>query len=252
MKPLVVVIPHRREVALLQQAVAACAPWPVVVVDDSDGGAPPLPTARVRLSGGSGFARAANAGLAWAESEGYAWALVLNDDARPEPGCVEALLAAAGPGVGAVGPVLVGPAGVESAGIRFSETTARLKQDTRLPAARRPVDALSGACLLIPSDRRFDEAFGHGMEDVALCRALRSEGLAVLVEPGARCWHQGGATVSRRSAEAVRHAVAGHLRLVGEDRARRGLVLAYALGQAAREDWSLGRLRAVWAGWRGV
>jgi hypothetical protein len=102
----------------------------VVVVDDSDAGAPPLATARVRLSGGSGFARAANAGLAWAESEGYAWALVLNDDARPEPGCVEALLAAAGPGVGAVGPVLLGPEGVESAGIRFSERTARLKQVT--------------------------------------------------------------------------------------------------------------------------
>jgi GT2 family glycosyltransferase len=163
-----------------------------------------LATARVRLSGGSGFARAANAGLAWAESEGYAWALVLNDDARPEPGCVDALLAAAGPGVGAVGPVLLGPEGVESAGIRFSERTARLKQVTEAPAARRPVDALSGACLLIPSDRRFDEAFGHGMEDVALCRAAPSEGLAVLVEPQARCWHQGGATVSRRSAEAVR------------------------------------------------
>ncbi|MBK9646454.1 MAG: glycosyltransferase family 2 protein [Deltaproteobacteria bacterium] len=165
---------------------------------------------------------------------------MLNDDARPEPGCVEALLAAAGPGVGAVGPVLVGPEGVESAGIRFSETTARLRQVTEAPAARRPVDALSGACLLISSHRRFDEGFGHGMEDVALCRALRQEGLAVLVEPRARCWHQGGATVSRRSAEAVRHAVAGHLRLVGEDRARRGLVLAYALGQAARRTGAWG------------
>lgn len=247
---LCVVIPHRRRRDLLALALEAVAGWPVIVVDDGDEVLPPLQGAdRVRLGGGQGFAKAANAGLAAAEARGFELALVLNDDAAPEPGCVEALLAAFGEGVGAVGPLLIGPRGVESAGIDFNGITGRLKQRTAAPSTTAQVDALSGACLLLRSGERFDEGFRHGMEDVAMALELRARGLRCLLVPEARCRHVGGGSVSRTSRAAQAHAVAGHLRLVGRSRVKRGLVLAYAVAQVVREGGPAERLVGVWEGW---
>ncbi|MCB9764699.1 MAG: glycosyltransferase family 2 protein [Alphaproteobacteria bacterium] len=251
---LCVVIPHRRRRDLLGRALAAVEGWPVVVVDDTDEGLGALPGAAVvRLGGGQGFAKAANRGLAAAQAAGFTHALLLNDDAAPASGCVEALQAAWGPNVGAVGPVLVDPSGrVESAGMRFSARTGRLRQRTSVPDDVTPVDALSGACLLLDSGVRFHEGFRHGMEDVALCRDLDEQGLSVLLVPWARCAHLGGATVSRRGRAATRHALAGHLRLVGDAPLKRGLVVGYALAQILREGGPVERLAGVWEGWRDV
>lgn len=246
-----VVIPHRRHRRLLDGALAAVAGWPVVVVDDTDEGLGEVAARVQRLGGGQGFAVAANAGLARAAREGFDWAILLNDDAAPEPGCLEAMLAACGPGVGAVGPLILGPEGVESAGLRYSARTGRLRQQVEAPSGLREVDALSGACLLLSTAERFDEAFRHGMEDVELSLRLRARGLRLLLEPRARCRHQGGGTVHRRSREATRHALAGHLRLVGDSSLRRGFVVALALAQVAREGGPAERLLGVWEGWRG-
>jgi len=265
---LCVVIPHYSRADLLVEAVAAVRGWPVVVVDDSPaglserpGGAPGLGGAQVvRAGGGSGFARAANRGLAVAEEGGFRWVLLLNDDAAPEAGCLEALLDAvsgepgeageAGQPVRAAGPVLLGPIGVESAGIRYSERTGRLRQRTAAPDGVMDVDALSGACLLMPASARFDEGYTHGFEDVALALALRRAGGRVVIVPAARCRHIGGATLDRRSRAAARAAVQGHLRLVGRSRIRRAAVVGYALAQVARERGPAGRLLGIWEGWR--
>jgi hypothetical protein len=60
--------------------------------------------------------------------------LLLNDDAAPEPGCVEALTAAWGPGDGALGPVLIDAAGqIESAGLRLGRL-GRVRARRRPPA----------------------------------------------------------------------------------------------------------------------
>lgn len=246
-----VVIPHRRHRHLLDAALGAVAGWPVVVVDDTDEGVGPLPARVERLGGGQGFARAANAGLARAAREGFGWAILLNDDATPEPGCIDALCAARGPGVGAIGPLLLGPAGLESAGLAYSERSGRLRQLREPPPARAEVQALSGCCLLLRTEERFDEAFRHGMEDVELSLRLRRRGLRLLIEPRARCLHLGGGTVNRRSREAARHALAGHLRLVGDSPLRRGFVVALALAQIAREGGPAERVVGVWEAVRG-
>lgn len=245
------VIPHRRHRGLLDAALAAVSGWPVFVVDDTDAGVGEVPALVERLGGGQGFAAAANAGLARAAREGFEWAILLNDDAAPEPGSLAAMLAACGPGVGAVGPLIVGPEGVESAGLRYSPRTGRLRQAVVVPPGIREVDALSGACLLLSTAERFDEGFRHGMEDVELCLRLRARGLRLLLEPRARCQHQGGGTVHRRSREATRHALAGHLRLVGDSSLRRGFVLALALAQIAREGGPAERLLGVVEALRG-
>lgn len=230
------VIPHRRRFDLLLRALAAVEGWPVLVVDDTDDGLD-LDVPRVRLGGGQGFARAANAGLAAVRTPS---AVLLNDDARPDPGCLDALARAGG----LCGPVLYGPGGIESTGLRVSRW-GRITQRVDLPAADRAVDALSGACLHLPAHLRFDERYRHGVEDVELCRRVGGARLVV----AARCWHEGGATVDRRSREAQRHAVAGHLLLTGGGW-RTPVVLGLALAQVLRERGPWDRLGGIAEGWR--
>lgn len=230
-----VVIPYYRRFDLLCRALTAVEGWPVLVVDDSLDGLD-LDVPKVRLGGGQGFARAANAGLSHVKSTN---AVLLNDDAAPEPGCLERLAARGG----LCGPVLVGPRGVESAGIHVGRY--RIVQVTTLPDDDVPVDALSGACLHMPANLRFDERFVHGYEDVELCRRV---GGATLVAQ-ARCWHEGGATLDRRSEKAQRNAVSGQLQL-GEPGPRDLAVLGLAVAQVVREGGPLYRLRGAYHGWR--
>jgi GT2 family glycosyltransferase len=206
----------------------------------------------VRTEGSLGFAKACNRGLEHVEAQGFLWALLLNDDARLEAGALETLLGAVQnrPDVDAAGPLLQGPSGLESAGLCLSPRTARLVQRKDIPERPAPVMALSGACLLLRSHLRFDEGFPHGFEDVDLGLRIRGQGQKSLLVPDANCWHQGGATVNRRSPRATRDALRGHLRLVEGSTHKRALVLGYALGQVLREGPRLSRLGALWQGWR--
>ncbi len=254
-----VVIPHHSRADLLRRTLGTLSSRSVWVVDDSPAGMElelsELPT-RVqvlRSVGEEGFARAANLGLEAVQAAGLPLALLLNDDAEPVDDCIDRLLAAfeARPHAGAVGPVLVDPLGrIESAGIRVHRRSARVHQQRTPATTTAEVDALSGACLLLRSDQRFDEGYHFGFEDIALCLRLRSQGLAVLLEPGARCRHHGGATLSRCSRAATRHALAGHLRLVEDSRWQRPLVIGWALAQVIREGGPPERLLGLWEGWR--
>jgi hypothetical protein len=121
---------------------------------------------------------------------------------------------------------------------------------TTIPDGSAEVDGLSGACLLMASSLRFDPGYPHGFEDLALAREVRRAGGRVLLVPDARCRHTGGATRDRRSAEATRDALIGHLRLVGPG-PRRVLVTLYALAQVVREGAEPARLSALAEAWRG-
>lgn len=233
-----VVIPHRRARALLERALSAVEGWRVLVVDDTDDGLD-LDVPRVRLGGGQGFARAANAGLDAVRTPS---ALLLNDDAEPVDDCIVRLAAVGG----LCGPVLVGPRGVESTGL-VVRGWGRVVQRTVVPGVDGPVDALSGACLWLPAWARFDARFRHGYEDVELCRRVGPGVGGAWIVAHARCWHAGGATVSRTSAAAQRHAVSGQLRLVRPGW-RDAAVLGLAAAQVAREGGA-DRLPAIARGW---
>lgn len=239
-----VVVPHRRRRDCLERTLAALGGVRVLVVDDTDDGLD-LDVPKVRLGGGQGFARAANTGLAAVTTP---FAVLLNDDAVPEGDCLERLARTGG----LCGPVLVGPRGVESAGLTV-RPWGRVTQRTEVPRLDGGVDvyvdALSGACLHLPAELRFDERFAHGGEDVELCRRSAAAGLPPRLVPAARCWHEGGATVARDSAEAQRHAVSGQLRLV-ERGWRDAVVVGLNAAQVVKEGGGAGRLRAVVAGWR--
>lgn len=251
---LVVVVPHHHRVDLLPRTLAAVARWPVVVVHDGPPGTPDLDlppgAVQLRTRGEEGFAAAVNRGLQHADTVlGAELVLLLNDDAVPRPGCVDALLAAWEPELGAVGPVLLDGAGqVESAGVDL-RWWGRVRQRQEIPLETRAVAALSGACLLVSAGTRIPQGYAHGFEDLALCRALRRAGRRCLLVPEARCDHLGGASLGRATPEAQRHAVAGHLRLV-HGGWRTPLVLGLAVAQVLREGGDAERLRAVGEGWR--
>lgn len=230
-----IVVPHRERRDLLERLLARLDGWRVLVVDDTDAGLH-LDLPRVRLGGGSGFARACNAGLDHVRTRR---AIVLNDDAVPLDDALDQLARRGG----LCGPVLVGPAGVESTGLSVA-WWGRVRQRTDLPTADRQVDALSGACLHLPAHARFDERFPHGFEDVELCLRL---GGAWLVA-GARCFHEGGATLPRDGAEAQAKAVTGQM--LAFSPLYEPVIAALHWGQVGRERGSAARLRAVARGWK--
>lgn len=240
------VIPHHTRVDLLERALrAVSADWPVLVVDDSPDGVS-LQVDTVRTQGSTGFARACNAGLEEAQARGYEWAVVLNDDACPDAACIGLLLERAQAGATLVGPVVLDPSGkVESAGIRVSLKTGRVRSVQVAPERAGPVDALSGACLLLPASLRFDPGFEHGMEDVELSLRVRAAGGRVELDPRARCVHRGGATLGRRTQAATRGALKGHLRLVRDSRSKQAVAVALSVAQIVRERGPLSRLVGV-------
>lgn len=248
--PPTVVIPCHRRWDLLPQALAALSGAPVVVVNDAPPGVAveePPGVKIVRTAGSQGFARAVNAGIAAAEAAGARHVLLHNDDAILLPGCLGALCAAWDTQTGAVGPVLLDAAGaVESAGISVARW-GRVRVQQSVPPQAVSVDALSGACLLIEASVRLDESFTHGFEDIALCLRLRASGRSVRLVPRARCQHRGGATLSRRSATAQRHAVSGHLRLLGRRRFV-PVVVGLAAAQVIREGGPVGRIGGIISG----
>lgn len=256
-----VVIPCHRRIDLLSQALRAVSGWPVVVVDDSPSGlALPSGPEIVRSPGEVGFARAVNLGLARAAALGASHALVLNDDAVPAPGCIDALIEAWRPDTGAAGPLIYASDGLESAGIEES-WWGRVRQRRSLGPARDPqaaalragapaeVEAISGAAMMISVHSRFDEGYRHGFEDLALCRSLRAQGRPILLVPGGRVMHLGGGTLNRRSRAAQRHALAGHLRYLGGGW-KGGVAVGLALAQVLREGGPPDRLLGVLDGLR--
>ena len=238
------VIPHRCRLELLARAVASAAGHSVLVVNDSGAVLPPVQGAEVVGEPGParGFAASANLGLAIAQSRGFPWVLVLNDDAVLSEDCIGLLLGRTAPSLGAAGPAILEEGrrlgGFDVAG------WGRVHQSRAPEGPVRSVSALSGACILLPSWARFDTAYSHGFEDLDLCLRMQELGRSVLLVPSATCAHSGGASLPRASREAQRHALSGHLRLFPR---RRHLpaVLGLALAQVIRDGCDAGRLAGL-------
>lgn len=167
-----------------------------------------------------GFGRGCNRAASGVQTE---WLLFFNPDLRPEPGCVEALLAAASAhpqGVG-FGPVLLTPEGRPA----FKLSSALAPREAPVPAAipqrDRMVPVLEGSALLV---RRaafealggFDPGIFLFFEDDDLCLRLRAAGGTLHLVAGARAEHGAGRS-SLPSAETARlrgfHHVRSHVRM---------------------------------------
>ncbi len=136
------------------------------------------------------------------------WVLLLNADARPEPGFAERLTAAAREApddVGAITPKLLSGTGtrIDAAGMRLVPGWRHLNRGSGQPddgrfEARREVFGGTGAATLFRRAALLDvaldgevflEEFHSFREDAELAFRLRERGWRVLYEPAARCHH---------------------------------------------------------------
>ena len=177
--------------------LAEVAPDVRRVLVDNEAGAAPAPaesagTVVIPLSDNCGFAGGANAGIARAFADGAEHAVLLNDDVLVEPGCVEALVAAAG-ARGAASPRIDGPPGIAFAG---GELELVRGFGRHVDGA---ADYLSGACLCISRGAwetvgAFNEELFLYYEDVEWCLRASSLGVPLTVALDARATHSGGAS----------------------------------------------------------
>ncbi|HVS03102.1 MAG TPA: glycosyltransferase family 2 protein [Thermoanaerobaculia bacterium] len=200
----------------LLAAVPADPRFEVVVVDNGSRVLPPIAGQGRRLVAATtnlGFAGGANAGVARAEAE---LLLILNPDARPEPGALEALLQgfARHPEAAGLAPRLLGPDGAPQHRwqLRPLPRPGQLLAQTLFldpvrgpevePAAASPVEQPAAAALALRRtaweavaglDPRFHPAW---FEDVDLARRLRDGAAPILYWPDATFRHSAGATVS--------------------------------------------------------
>jgi len=163
-----------------------------------------LPRVRViRLPENRGFAGGANAGIAAASGQAI---VLLNNDARLEPGALAALLAPlADPGVGAVTALILldsdGPALVNSTGGEVTRSGNGRDRDWRVPfaALHRPsgtVPAFSGGAAALSraaiddAGGPFDERLFMYYEDTELSWRLRRRGWEIRYQPLAVVRHR--------------------------------------------------------------
>jgi GT2 family glycosyltransferase/glycosyltransferase involved in cell wall biosynthesis len=217
---------------------ASCTPpGRLLIVDNgSEDGSPAwlrsrLPGADVIEPGSNlGFPGGCNVGIRGALDMGADAVLLVNSDVVLAPDALRQLLLAADEcsDAGIFGPVLLSreePDRVASAGIAYSRTTGRMRHrgagrplSGLGPARAVEVDALSGCVMLIRRavfDRigLMDEEYFFSFEDIDFCLKAREAGFESRCVSGALAYHEGGASIGRRSSRRVYFATRNHLRL---------------------------------------
>jgi GT2 family glycosyltransferase len=220
---------------------ASGEPWEVIVVDDGAGlETAPGPARLVSPPGPRGYGPAVNAGAAAAAGD---LLLVLNDDVELEPSTVRLLREALLPeeGVFAVAPRIVSPlARCGDEGGKSGTLRAGLLEVDEVPAeAPHPTLYPVGCCFLCRRETflglgGFDDVYAPFFwEDVDLGYRAWRRGLASRHVPGARCEHEGSATIGarpmpERQRAFQRSAVLFHLRNLQRPVLRAGALGAWA------------------------
>ena len=190
-----------------------------------------------------GFASSCNIGISKAHADNFSWVLICNDDADISLNDLHTLMAKIDEDTGVIAPVIVDDHGHEEAGIKVSGWgRVRMMKTTE----NREPDAVSGACMLIPSWARFDSGFLHGFEDVALCLLLKKRGKKITIHRDARCIHLGGGTLTHHTRAWFARSIYGQLRLFSSPILSIGIV---SLGCLQARN-SLSNVKGVWDGYR--
>ncbi len=207
-----VLIPFHHREDLLIPLLRHLTEFPVVVVDDgptkSDWSVwhrlhPNLEC--VRAGGSSGFTSAVNRGLHTVQSLGYRTVLILNDDAWISTAGIAELFSKAGPQI-LLSPVL------EHENTRYFGVRVHSWGRVTLNFnAFQKIDALLGACLVMPTHLRFDSRFHHGFEDIHLTHQALNRGFELQIVESVLCRHIGGGTLDSHSPTGLRYSFYGHL-----------------------------------------
>lgn len=219
-----VIIIHFGSLRLTETLVAQLRALPavpsreIIVVDNA--AAEPFPAEEhpgirtLRLANNRGYGYACNRG---ADAARGAFLLICNNDLELRGNPLAALTerCVRQPSVGAIGPMLRFPDGRFQLSwgsfptLRSEFFERRRQQQSREGGGRdlarreaasadpRPVDWVTGACMLLPrqawdSVGGFDERYFFYFEDVDLCMRLRRQGWDVLYDPSVEVLHHGG------------------------------------------------------------
>ncbi len=218
MKPVALVVPTlgSERLAACLQAATSCDPAPLrIVVVHSGGVKAPQVASGVEVISRTrrlGFAAAVNTGIDHTISDSWATA-ILNDDAEPSPGWLQALMSALEdePRLAATqGTVAqVGTDSIDGRGIEFDRLGLPIQVDrARLcdpePSQPQPLLAVSGTAALyrnealreirLPNGDVFDSRFGSYHEDLDVGLRLRRLGWNSGWTPNAHCLHTGSAS----------------------------------------------------------
>jgi GT2 family glycosyltransferase len=257
-------------------------PERIVVVDNGTGtlDAPAVAGAApgaelVRAPHNLGFAGGHNLVMRRALADGATHVFLLNNDARLEPDCLDALLdVAAGPRVGAVGAKVLEADDPGRLWLAWGRVTWRAALVERVGrgapdgspfAVVREVDWVAGCAMLLTREALetvggFDEDFFAYHEDVDWCVTARERGFRVLFAPAARVVHRGeGSLAARGPANPARYLSARNTVLFARKHGGTlvRLRLAAAIGASLGLDALRGRRRAdravtalLWRGYR--
>lgn len=210
---------------------------PVRLLVENGGPAPETPPGVLSLSlpENRGFAGGMNAAVADLAARGCDRVLLLNSDARLDPGALRRLAEALeDPSLAAVGPVVLREVDgrVESRGARLDLRSGRhrLLGHGEVPGLREgleDVPSLSGAALMVRLDAwgdvgPLDEAFFFSFEDAEWCLRAREAGYRLAVVHGARARHGGSATLGGASPDRMYYAARNHLQALAQRAPARG------------------------------
>jgi hypothetical protein len=201
--------------ACLESLLTSAAwPFPVVVIDNGSGtgeGArlaaefgPPVDV--VTRSRNDGVAAGYNAGLAWAQTAGADYVLLLNNDTLfPDPSLIPTLVGDMDPSIAVSGPLVMRPDGsLQTAGGRMRWWTGRAQPIERdeMPSTVEPydVDWVDGSCMLVATDAvhrvgPLSEDYFLYWDEVDWATRFRRAGLRCIVDPRTTVVHLGSATV---------------------------------------------------------
>lgn len=190
-----------------------------------------------------GFGSSCNIGIAKAHADGCSWVLICNDDAQISLSDIHKMMGYIDESAGVIAPVIVDDHGHETAGIRIS----RWGRSWMMRATdRRQADAVSGACMLIPSWARFDRGYLHGFEDIALCFLIKKRGKNIMIHRSARCMHHGGGTIPHHTSDWFARSIYGQL-LFFSSPALSFFIVGLGMLQARH---SVAHIKGVWDGYQ--
>jgi len=185
----------------------------------------------VRTETNLGFAGGANLGCREALARGAAYVWFLNNDARPEPGALAELIAAAAHDtrLAIVGAKILqagDPSRLDSIALRLDLHSGRTYLLGHDEVDRGQYDTLDDAiavtaCAMLASARSlqqlrgFDETFFAYLEDADLCLRARAAGFRIGVAPKARVLHaRPSARAGRQSISSLYYTARNHLLLM--------------------------------------
>ncbi len=211
-----VVLPHLHFDLLLPVILEKINSLTIICVYD---GKKPEIDGLIYIPGGGSFARSSNIGIAYAQSLGFSYVCLINDDVVLSFRDIEKLFMHMDVKTGLVSPCIFEKQ-KSYQGIFVSHNTGYLRclSSKLYPTVHKYFEDQIyhlGSCILFRSSFRFDERFLHGMEDIEFSRRIRNIQNTRFVSD-VLIFHKGASSIPTYSYESEKKALQGKFLLFEE------------------------------------